>query len=156
MPKARLELARPLSHTPLKRACLPIPPLRRGSYLYWYEHVLSIERLIHNRLNKTSEFLVFPLYVAIDKTYLKDFSRIVWTFICESEELTLICWLQIHLHIIDSLQLFIDWQLNRIIGLRIFLLNLLGFNGKFLAWSVFKEIGIIKKGALMNILNISS
>ncbi len=34
VPKARLELARPFEHTPLKRACLPIPPLRQAMYLY--------------------------------------------------------------------------------------------------------------------------
>jgi hypothetical protein len=34
VPKARLELARPFEHTPLKRACLPIPPLRQALYLY--------------------------------------------------------------------------------------------------------------------------
>ena len=43
VPKARLELARPFEHTPLKRACLPIPPLRQAMYLYLYEASLSIK-----------------------------------------------------------------------------------------------------------------
>jgi hypothetical protein len=34
VPKARLELARPFEHTPLKRACLPIPPLRQRDCIY--------------------------------------------------------------------------------------------------------------------------